>query len=205
MMERRLQDHEPIKPTDNIPSEPEPAGDIKSRLKEFILSSLAAVVFIFAVIALLSLVIPSKPAESEPTAEHQDLVLGYLAAIDYLILETRLADRQLDYISIDTSNLDNLSEDSQAELLDLSEYKDWTILNLSLDELEANGYLSDSEMGFESGALIILDTHSFSESTLVLDIRIYYSALNGFGYQFLTLEKTDGTWQVVGSEATIQA
>ena len=146
------------------------------------------ILFIFLI---LSISVLSMACTSN---EQEDKLGAYLTAIDKLYEEDSALNSDIKYLAIDTSNIAKLSDVDIESLLKSLEDYGFEVLNMTMDELMENGYIS--ELYFEEGILFRIEDQPFKNNSVSMNISKWRSGLGAVGYDGLTLKYKDGVWTI---------
>lgn len=126
--------------------------------------------------------------------EAPDTIGAYTAVIDKLYNEDTALNSDIKYIAIDTSKISNLSDEEKSKLLkDLEEYG-YTVLDMTFEELEKEGYIKD--LYFEEGILFKIEDEPVSGKSITMDVSKWRSGLGAIGYDDLKVEYKNSKWEV---------
>lgn len=129
-----------------------------------------------------------------------DIVAGYQFIIDMMITSNTNLTEGIEYLAIDTTNLQGLSSDEQAKLIQsLDRYK-WKVLNKTYAQLETEGLVKD--LHFEKGVLIVIKDVRISGSKMKVNVTLYRGGLAAQGLDDLEIGFKDGQWSVLKTGAT---
>lgn len=122
-----------------------------------------------------------------------NIIEGYMLAIDSIYNEDKGLNDNSKYIAIDTSHMRYLNKADKAKLLKQME-RYGIIIEATYKELEQRGLIKD--LCFEEGILIEIDDLSSQENQLILDISKWKSGLGAIGYNAMVLEKENNIWEI---------
>lgn len=126
--------------------------------------------------------------------EAPDVVGAYAVVIDKLYNEDIALNSDIKYIAIDTSLINNLSEEQKSSLLkDLEKYG-YTVLDMTFEELEKEGYIED--LYFKEGILFKIKDKTVNGKSITMDVSKWRSGLGAIGYDDLKVEYKNGKWEV---------
>lgn len=126
--------------------------------------------------------------------EAPDTIGAYTAVIDKLYNEDTALNSDIKYIVIDTSKISNLSDEEKSKLLkDLEKYG-YTVLDMTFEELEKEGYIKD--LYFEEGILFKIEDEPVSGKSITMDVSKWRSGLGAIGYDDLKVEYKNSKWEV---------
>ena len=124
-----------------------------------------------------------------------DKVDAYTTAIDKLYQEDSGLNGDIKYIALDTSSIINLDDSERQELLQALESYGFTVLGMTLEELEEEGYIKD--LFFEEGILFEIKDETMQGATITMDISKWRSGLGAIGYDGLIVKYKSGKWEIV--------
>lgn len=133
-------------------------------------------------------------AVSGCSREAPDTVGAYTAVIDKLYNEDMALNSDIKYIAVDTSAIVNLSEEEKARLLKEIEKYGYTVLDMTFDELEQEGYIKD--LYFKEGILFKIEDEAISSNSITMDVSKWRSGLGAIGYEDLKVEYKNGRWEI---------
>ena len=126
--------------------------------------------------------------------EAPDILGAYNEVIDKLYNEDIALNSDIKYIAIDTSLINNLSEEQKSSLLkDLEKYG-YTVLDMTFEELEKEGYIEN--LYFKEGILFKIEDKPVSGKSITMDVSKWRSGLGAIGYDDLKVEYKNGKWEV---------
>lgn len=107
----------------------------------------------------------------------------------------------ISYINVDTKTFKNFKEEDKKQLFKyLSEQYDAKILDMTIDELEEEGYVKD--LSFEDGILFSIDKYIInSEDKILLEGRKWASGIGAIGF-LIEAEKVDSEWNIKRCDMT---
>lgn len=126
--------------------------------------------------------------------EAPDILGAYTEVIDKLYNEDMALNSDIKYIAIDTSLINNLSDEQKSSLLkDLGKYG-YTALDMTFEELEEEGYIED--LYFKEGILFKIEDEPMSGNSITMDVSKWRSGLGAIGYDDLKVEYKNGKWEI---------
>ena len=129
-----------------------------------------------------------------------DIVAGYQFIIDMLITSNSNLTEGIEYLAIDTTNLQGLSPDDHSKLIQsLDQYK-WKVLNKTYTQLESEGFITDTY--FEKGVLITIKDVRISGSKMTVNVSLFRGGLAAQGLDDLEIGFKDGQWNVLKTGPT---
>lgn len=129
-----------------------------------------------------------------------DIVAGYQFMIDMLITSNNNLTEGIEYLAIDTTNLQGLSTDDQSKLIQsLDRYK-WKVLNKTYTQLKSEGFITDNY--FEKGVLITIKDVRISGSQMTANVSLFRDGLAAQGINDLEIGFKDGQWSVLKTGPT---
>jgi hypothetical protein len=129
-----------------------------------------------------------------------DIVAGYQFIIDMLITSNNDLTEGIEYLAIDTTNLQGISPDEQLKLIQsLDRYK-WKVLNKTYAQLESEGLVKD--LYFEKGILITIKDVRISGSRMTVNVFLFRGGLAAQGLDDLVIGFMDGEWSVLKTGVT---
>lgn len=126
--------------------------------------------------------------------EPPDPVGAYMTLIDKLYKEDAALNHDIKYLVIDTSLIKNLSEEGKSQLLKELEKYDYSVLDMTFEELEKEGYIED--LYFKEGILFKIEDEPMNGNSIVMDASKWRSGLGAIGYNDLKLVFKSGTWKI---------
>ena len=120
---------------------------------------------------------------------------AYTTAIDKLYQEDSGLNGDIKYIALDTSSIINLDDSERQELLQALESYGFTVLDMTMEELEEEGYIKD--LFFEEGILFEIKDETMQGATITMDISKWRSGLGAIGYDGLIVKYKNGKWEIV--------
>lgn len=126
--------------------------------------------------------------------ETPDKVGAYTAVIDKLYNEDEALNSDIKYIAVDTSLINYLSDNQKLILLkDLEKYG-YTVLDMTFEELEKEGYIED--LYFKEGILFKLEDKTMNKNSITMNVSKWRSGLGAIGYDDLKAVYKNGKWEV---------
>lgn len=126
--------------------------------------------------------------------EIQDPVGAYSTVIDKLYNESVALNHDIKFIAIDTSLINNLSEEQKSDLLKDVEKYGYEVLDMTFEELEEQGYIED--LYFKEGILFKLKDKPISRNSILMNVSKWRSGLGAIGYNDLKVEYKNGNWKI---------
>ena len=123
-----------------------------------------------------------------------DKIGAYTTVIDKLYKEDNALNSNIEYIAIDTSSIVNLDDGEKAELLRELEIYGLTVLDMTMKELEEEGYIQD--LYFEEGILFQIRDESIEGTSITMDITKWRSGLGAIGYDGIVVEYKNEKWKI---------
>ena len=120
---------------------------------------------------------------------------AYTTAIDKLYQEDSGLNGDIKYIALDTSSIINLDDSERQELLQALESYGFTVLDMTMEELEEEGYIKN--LFFEEGILFQIKDEPMQETSITMDISKWRSGLGAIGYDGLIVKYKNGKWEIV--------
>lgn len=130
--------------------------------------------------------------------EEQDIIGAYTTVIDKLYNEDMALNHDIKYIAVDTSLINNLSDDQKAILLKEVENYGYKVLDMTFEELVQEGYIED--LYFEDGILFKIEDISKSKNSITMNVSKWRSGLGAIGYNGLVVKYKNGEWKVIKTE-----
>lgn len=126
--------------------------------------------------------------------EAPDKIGAYTTVIDRLYNEDIALNSDIKYIAIDTSKINNLSNEEKLSLVkDLEKYG-YIVLNMTFEELEKEGYIK--ELYFKEGILFKIEDEPANGNSITMDVSKWRSGLGAIGYDDLKVEYKNSKWEV---------
>lgn len=126
--------------------------------------------------------------------ETPDTLGAYAEVIDKLYNEDMALNSDIKYIAIDTSLINNLSDEQKSSLLkDLEKYG-YTVLDMTFEELEEEGYIEN--LYFKEGILFKIEDEPMRGKSITMDVSKWRSGLGAIGYDDLKVEYKNGKWKI---------
>ena len=123
-----------------------------------------------------------------------DIVTGYMLAIDLVYNQDVALNHDITYIAIDTTRMRYLSESNKQKLLkEMQRYG--IVIEANYTELKEQGFIKDKRL--TNGILIEIDDLSSEGNQLILDIDKWKSSLGAMGFIKMILERDDMNWKIV--------
>ncbi len=132
-----------------------------------------------------------------PEKKEDNIVEAYMTVIDKLYEEDSGLNGNIKYIAIDTSKMTNLTEEGKVELLKELESYGFTVLNMTSEELENQGYIKD--LYFEEGILFNIEDQPIKNNSITMDVSKWRSGLGAIGYDNLVIKYKNGKWEITKS------
>lgn len=120
---------------------------------------------------------------------------AYTTAIDKLYQEDSGLNGDIKYIALDTSSIINLDDSEKQELLQTLEIYGFTVLDMTMEELEEEGYIKN--LFFEEGILFQIKDETMQGTSITMDISKWRSGLGAIGYDGLVVKYKNGKWEIV--------
>jgi len=127
-------------------------------------------------------------------SEEVDKLGAYTTVIDKLYEEDNALNSNIKYIAIDTSLIVNLNDEEKAELLKELENYGFTVLDMTIEELEEEGYVKD--LYFEEGILFEIEDEPIKRNSITMDISKWRSGLGSIGYDGTVVKYKNGKWKI---------
>lgn len=122
-----------------------------------------------------------------------NMVAGYMLAIDSVYNKDTALNDNITYIAIDTTRMRYLSEDSRKNLLkEMGRYG--VVIEATYEELKEQGFIKDRE--FTNGILITIDDLRSEGDQLILDIDKWRANLGSIGCMKMVLEEGETGWKM---------
>ncbi|WP_312811246.1 hypothetical protein [Sedimentibacter sp.] len=151
-------------------------------------------IIIFLMLMILSLI--AVGCSQEPT----DTIGAYTTVIDKLYNEDDALNSEIKFIAIDTSLIKNLTDEQKFTLLKEVEKYGYTVLDMTFEELEENGYIED--LYFKEGILFRLEDNTIKGKSIIMDASKWRSGLGAIGYNGLQVEYKNGEWKITKVESS---
>jgi Ca-activated chloride channel family protein len=103
------------------------------------------------------------------------------------------------HIAVDTSLINNLSEEQKSELLKEIEKYGYIVLDMTFDKLEEQGYIE--ELYFKEGILFNIEDKPMSGNAILMNVSKWRSGLGAIGYNDLKVEYKNGNWKITKTES----
>ncbi len=129
--------------------------------------------------------------------EAPDIGGAYITVIDKLYNEDSALNSDIKYVAIDTSLINNLNDEQKSSLLKDLERYGYTVLDMTFEELEAQGYIED--LFFKEGILFKIEDESVGNKSIIMDASKWRSGLGSIGYDDLKIEYKNGKWEVTST------
>ena len=123
-----------------------------------------------------------------------DKIGAYTTVIDKLYKEDSALNSNIEYIAVDTSSIVNLDDEEKTKLLSELEIYGLTVLDMTMKELEEEGYIQD--LYFEEGILFEIRDESIEGTSITMDISKWRSGLGAIGYDGIVVEYDNGRWEI---------
>ena len=124
-----------------------------------------------------------------------NIVESYTTVIKKLYKEDIGLNSNIKYIAVDTSLIVNLTDEGKAELLKKLESYGFTVLNMTFEELEKEGYIKD--LYFEEGILFKIEDKPIKNNSITMNISKWRSGLGAIGYDGLVIEYRNDKWEIM--------
>lgn len=124
-----------------------------------------------------------------------DALDGYKIVIDKLYNEDKGLNDDIKYIAIDTSMMANLTDETKAKLLKQLENYGLTVLNMTYNELEEQGYIQD--LYFKEGVLFKIEDEPMKNNTIKMNVSKWRSGLGAIGYNGLIIKCNNDEWEII--------
>lgn len=145
-------------------------------------------IIVFLMLMILSLMAVGCSQETP------DPLGAYTTVIDKLYNEDTALNHEIKYIAIDTSLIQNLTNEQKSILLkEIGKYG-FAVLDMTFKELEENGYIED--LNFKEGIFFRLKDEPVKGNSITMDASKWRSGLGAIGYDGLKLEYNDGEWTI---------
>lgn len=119
---------------------------------------------------------------------------AYTTVIGKLYNEDMALNHDIKYIAVDTSLINNLSEEQKSELLKEIEKYGYIVLDMTFDKLEEQGYIE--ELYFKEGILFNIEDKPMSGNAILMNVSKWRSGLGAIGYNDLKVEYKNGNWKI---------
>jgi hypothetical protein len=127
-------------------------------------------------------------------SEEVDKVGAYTTVIDKLYEEDSALNSNIKYIAIDTSVIVNLNDEEKEELLKELENYGFTVLDMTIKQLEEEGYVKD--LYFEEGILFQIKDEPIKRNSITMDLSKWRSGLGAIGYDDTVVKYKNGKWEI---------
>jgi Ca-activated chloride channel family protein len=124
---------------------------------------------------------------------------AYTTVIGKLYNEDMALNHDIKYIAVDTSLINNLSEEQKSELLKEIEKYGYIVLDMTFDKLEEQGYIE--ELYFKEGILFNIEDKPMSGNAILMNVSKWRSGLGAIGYNDLKVEYKNGNWKITKTES----
>ncbi len=124
-----------------------------------------------------------------------DKVDAYTTVIDKLYQEDSGLNGDIKYIALDTSSIINLDDSEKQQLLQELEGHGFTVLDMTMEELEEEGYIKN--LFFEEGILFQIKDEPMQGTSITMDISKWRSGLGAIGNDGLVVKYKNGKWEIV--------
>ena len=129
-----------------------------------------------------------------------DIIAGYQFIIDELIASNGNLTDGIEYLAVDTTNLQGISADEKLLLIQSLDQYNWKVLNTTYAQLESEGLIND--LYFENGVLITIKGVRISGSIMTVNASLYRGGLGAQGIDDLEIRIMDGQWNVIKTGVT---
>lgn len=146
---------------------------------------------IFLILILLFI---SGCTTNNETGEVPDPMDAYLVVIDMLYKDDSVLNENIKYLAMDTTNMTNLTEEDKEILLEELEEYGHTVLNMTFEELEEEGYIED--LYFKEGILLEIDDEPMEDNAIKMNASKWKSGLGAIGYDGMIVEYNGEIWEV---------
>jgi len=126
--------------------------------------------------------------------EADDKVGAYKTVIEKLYEEDSALNSEIQYIAIDTSTIVNLDDEEKNALLEELENYGFTVLDMTMAELEEEGYVKD--LYFEEGIFFEIKDEAIKGNSITMDVSKWRSGLGAIGYDGMVVTYMDGQWEI---------
>ena len=147
--------------------------------------------FLILIILLVSACSPYNEEGLPP-----DPIDAYLLVIDKLYEDDIALNDNIKYLAINTTTMANLNQEGRVTLLEELEKYGYTVLDMTFDELEKEGYIRD--LYFKEGILIRIEDEVMEDNIIKMNASKWKSGLGAIGYDGMTLEYNGEIWEVTG-------
>jgi len=150
------------------------------------------------------IIIQEKQAGPTPTASSgssPDPIGAYLVAIDHLLTYKKITAPPYKYLAIDTTAIPNLTDADKARLFKGLERTNLQLLDKTLDQLRAEGYIV-KQWNFTDGAAIGLKDIRINGTVITLDASIHLHALNAYGLDDFDISWLGNRWEITRTYMT---
>ena len=124
----------------------------------------------------------------------ENIVDGYLLAIDKVYHNDITLNEDAIYIAIDTTRMRYLSEENKQRLLEKMEQYG-IVIDATYSELEEQGFIKKGE--FSRVILITIDDFQSEGDQLILNINKWRGDLCSSGYSHMLLRKDNEEWKII--------
>lgn len=146
------------------------------------------------ILLILILLFISGCTTNNETGEVPDPMDAYLVVIDMLYKDDSVLNENIKYLAMDTTNMTNLTEEDKEILLEELEEYGHTVLNMTFEELEEEGYIED--LYFKEGILLEIDDEPMEDNAIKMNASKWKSGLGAIGYDGMIVEYNGEIWEV---------
>lgn len=134
-------------------------------------------------------------------SEDKEKVQAYILAFDNAFKMDEALNSNIKYVSIDTKNFQDFSEENKQDLFKyVADKYNVTVLDMSIEELKNKGYVKD--LYFEDGILFRVDKYNKdSKNNISFEGAKWRSGTGAIGFSF-EAQKKDEEWQLKKCEMT---
>lgn len=140
----------------------------------------------------------SQTSINDPAA---DPVGAYLLVIDDLFNQNLNLNNNIEYLAIDCSTMVNLTAEGRARLLVELEKYNLNILDKTMDQLIAEGFITN--LSFENGIFFEIKDQPLKASAIVMNAMKWRSGLAAYGWKNRTVTWQNNSWTLDETGETI--
>lgn len=127
--------------------------------------------------------------------EVPDVVGAYTTVIERLYNEDTALNSEIKYIAVDTTLIKNLTEEQKSTLLKEVEKYGYTVLDMTYEELEKEGYVED--FYFKEGILFKIEDQSMNGNSILMNVSKWRSGRGAIGYKDLEVQYKNDKWEII--------